>query len=34
MAVEKVGERNGFLAAIIAAVEFFLLPELNGSFHS
>jgi hypothetical protein len=32
--VEKVGDRNVFLAAIIAAIEFFLSPKLSGSFHS
>jgi hypothetical protein len=31
---EKVGDRNVFLAAIIAAIEFFLSPQLTGSFHS
>ncbi len=34
VAVEKVRDRNAFLAAIIAAVEFFLSPQLSGSFHS
>jgi len=32
VAVEKVRDRNIFLAAIKAAVEFFLPPQLSGSF--
>ena len=32
--VEKVRDRNVLLAAIIAAIEFFLSPLLSGSFHS
>ena len=32
--VEKVCDRNVLLAAIIAAIEFFLSPPLSGSFHS
>jgi hypothetical protein len=32
--VEKVRDRNVRLAAIIAAIEFFLSPQLSGSFHS
>ena len=32
VAVEKVQDRNVFLAAIKAAVEFFLPPQLSGSF--
>jgi len=31
VAVEKVRDRNVFFAAIIAAVEFFLPPQLSGS---
>jgi hypothetical protein len=31
--VEKVRDRNVLLAAIIAAIEFFLSPQLSGSFH-
>jgi hypothetical protein len=33
VAVGKVRDRNVFLAAIIAAGEFFLLPHLSGGFH-
>ncbi len=32
--VEKVRDRNVLLAAIIAAIEFFLSPLLSGSFQS
>jgi hypothetical protein len=32
--VEKVGDRNVLLAAIIAAIEFSSPPQLRGSFHS
>jgi hypothetical protein len=31
--VEKVRHRNVVLAAIMAAIEFFLSPQLGGSFH-
>ena len=34
MGVEKVRDRNALLAAIVAAVEFFLSAQLGGSFHS
>src|ERR1039457_4872754 len=34
VAVEKVRDRNVLLAAIIAAIEFFVSPPLSGSFHS
>jgi hypothetical protein len=34
VAVEKVRDRNGFLAAMIATIKFFLSPQLSGSFHS
>jgi hypothetical protein len=34
VADEKLRDRNVFLAAIIAAVDFFLSPQLGGSFHS
>ena len=32
--VEKVRDRNELLAAIITAIEFFLSPQLRGSFDS
>jgi hypothetical protein len=34
VAAEKLRDRNVFLAAIIAVVEFFLSHQLSGSFHS